>query len=184
MSASKLPPEFTHENQAQTTRQRQAFELLKRLGRQESERDLGPESVTLNEQRIDVLMRTMRDGRWETGKSDVEFAELWGLSRRYVRGLATEASRNLRAQLREVHDDRVALITDIRETFFRLARKAEKIGTAHALQVAGANLDRAADYLGLKPALKLETAGDPFKDWTREELQLYLDTGAKPKRDT
>lgn len=175
-------PEFEPDEAIQTEKQKVTFGRIKGLGFSRAADDVAPDPRTLTEKRIDEIVNLMRHGEWEAGKSDDMLANLWGLASASVRGLATEANRIIRREVRERFENKDALLDDLRGSFARLAAKAERLGTAHGLKVAQDGLDRLADYTGLKPALKVETNKDPFAGWTDEELALYSATGKKPAR--
>lgn len=165
-----------------TEEQKRFLAQVRSLGRQPVGDEDAPAPKTLLEQRLDVIMVLMRAGEWHGHESSEVLGAQWGISEAAVRRLAAEASRVIRRQLSEQHEDRENLKIDMRAAFLRLARKAELIGSPNALKVAGDMLDRAGDYLGIKPALRVKQDRDPFNDYTDAELDAYIADGTRPAR--
>jgi len=122
----------------------------------------------------------MNDGVWVPGQTDRQLAELWGLSRERIQGLAVEANRILRRTMREdpeLGKDRLARAL---QTFERIRFKAEQMGTERGLAIALDAEQACLTFLGLKPAEKHEVTGDRFAAWTNEELKSFAEHGKRP----
>jgi hypothetical protein len=183
MAEQSIRPQLELNEALQTEEQKKRWERIKSLARGVAgSDDLAPLPQTVTELRLEEITNLMRHGEWERGQTDKVFAEVWGVAVSTVESLAAEASRILRRELAEKHEDVDDLKTDLRESFLRLARKAEAIGTPSAIRAAADALDKAGEYLGIKPPAKVQHVKDEFSGWTNEELQTFIDTGVKPKR--
>jgi hypothetical protein len=117
------------------------------------------QEATFTEQRIDVIVNMMADGKWVMGQSDRALAEVWGCSRARIQQLAAEANRLIRRMYRESPRARKQLLARGLQTFERLCNKAEEIGSANGLRVALDAQVQFLTFLGVKPAQKNEHAG-------------------------
>ncbi len=141
-------------------------------------------SLSPREKRVEEIAGKMMAGAWLTGVSEATLSAQWNLAPATVRHLAAEASRQVRARLR---DDPVAKLEAralILQTFEIIRAKAMAKGDPASLRVALDATRAYGFYFGIEPAKRVDVADrtDPFEGWTPEEKIAFASSGRRPRR--
>lgn len=141
--------------------------------------------MTPVEQRIEVCRKLIATGAWIPGVTIYSLMKQWGVSLSSVEQYASEASRQLRRDMRKP-EERARAIAESIGVFesIRAQMAAQKTPQAAAVAIqAQRERDR---YLGIAPAELVDVRHgmlrDEFDRWTDAELDEFGKGGPKPKR--
>jgi hypothetical protein len=140
--------------------------------------------LTKREQRIEEVADLMNRGQWITGISDKQLAAKWGTAPDAVRRIAAEASRLIRARLRDDPEARQEFRAQGLQVFDLIRLRAMALGDAAGLRVALDAMRAALYYRGLEPPkeINVRDADRDFDGWSLDEMEAYAKDGRRPRR--
>ena len=150
----------------------------------EQTRDDWQTGLSPREQRIEEIAGKMMAGAWLSGVSDDALSKQWNLSPNTIRKMSAEASRLVRARLRDDPVAKAEARAIVLQTFEVIRAKAMSNGDSASLRVALDATRAYGFYFGIEPAKRLDVAerADPFEGWTPEEKLAFASSGARPRR--
>lgn len=133
------------------------------------------------EQRVQIIVRMMASGEWETGKSASELAAAWGLAQNTVEQSASEASRAIHRGIALNEEVRSLLIAQLQNCVAAAqgmyAKCQGEPGTASykvALEALRVKIEGIRVLLGVVPAWRQKDESDDLGRLSIQELQAII----------
>lgn len=144
----------------------------------------GGDGRTEREERVEQIVDLMSRGQWLAGVSDKMLAKQWHCTAENVRKVSAEASRLIRARLRDTPQAKQEARAMLLQNFEVIRAKAMAKGDAPSLRVALDAMRAYGFYLGIEPAKRLDVTerADPFEGWTTDEKLAYSRDGQRPRK--
>lgn len=142
------------------------------------------QGLTTREQRVNEVVGMMLRGVWVIGASDDVMAQKWNCSPGNVRQISAEASRNLRAMMRQDPEAQKQARAMMLAAFEAIRMKCMLNGDSSSLRVALDAMRAYGFYMGIEPAKRLEVTdrSTPVDEWSLEEKIAYARDGKRPVR--
>lgn len=136
------------------------------------------------EERVEQIVDLMSRGQWLAGVSDKALAKQWACTADNVRKISAEASRLIRARLRDDPAAKAEARAMLLQNFEVIRAKAMAKGDAPSLRVALDAMRAYGFYLGIEPSKRIDVTErhDPFEGWTTDEKLAYSRDGRRPRR--
>jgi hypothetical protein len=144
----------------------------------------GNDGRTEREERVEQVVDLMSRGQWLAGVSDKALAKQWRCTADNARKISAEASRLIRARLRDDPAAKAEARAMLLQNFEVIRAKAMAKGDAPSLRVALDAMRAYGFYLGIEPAKRLDVTerADPFEGWTTDEKLAFSRDGRRPRR--
>jgi hypothetical protein len=144
----------------------------------------GSDGRSEREERIEHIVDLMSRGQWLAGVSDKALAKQWRCTPDNVRKISAEASRLIRARLRDDPEAKAEARAMLLQNFEVIRAKAMAKGDAPSLRVALDAMRAYGFYLGIEPAKRLDVTErvDQFEGWTTDEKLAFSRDGRRPRR--
>jgi len=135
--------------------------------------------LTPQEQRVEIIIDLMSQGRWFTGTTPKALAHKWQLSVGRVREIAAEASRQVRRYATDDPADRELMRNTILTTFDVIRHRGLQNGDSGSMRVALEATKAMGFYLGLEPVqqLGIQDGREQFHSMSTDDLRGVVERG-------